>query len=146
MAIRLPAFLFWVIESICDSERRHCRPEISMSTSPTLAIPEPGDVFAQLTSCQRLLTARDVAKILAISEKTVYSYVSRNMIPYYKIEAMRPLSGIFRVRSIQSPDAGKWSSISRFVCPLFCFGLLNLYVIQSGVTVARRFQCQPPPR
>ena len=58
-----------------------------MSTSPTLTIPEPGDVFAQLTSCQRLLTARDVAKILAISEKTVYSYVSRNMIPYYKIEA-----------------------------------------------------------
>jgi excisionase family DNA binding protein len=87
MAIRLPAFLFWVIESICDSERRHCRPEISMSTSPTLAIPEPGDIFAQLTSRQRLLTARDVAKILAISEKTVYSYVSRNMIPYYKIEA-----------------------------------------------------------
>jgi excisionase family DNA binding protein len=87
MAIRLPAFLFRVIESICDSERRDCRPEISMSTSPTLTIPEPGDVFAQLTSCQRLLTARDVAKILAISEKTVYSYVSRNMIPYYKIEA-----------------------------------------------------------
>ena len=34
-----------------------------------------------------MVTARDVAKILAISEKTVYSYVSRNMIPYYKIEA-----------------------------------------------------------
>jgi excisionase family DNA binding protein len=61
--------------------------EIQMSTSPTSAIPEPGDVFAQLASCQKLLTARDVAKILAISEKTVYSYVSRNMIPYYKIEA-----------------------------------------------------------
>jgi excisionase family DNA binding protein len=58
-----------------------------MTASPTSAISEPGDVFAQLTSCQRLLTARDLAKILAISEKTVYSYVSRNMIPHYKIEA-----------------------------------------------------------
>ncbi len=58
-----------------------------MSTSPTLAISEPGDVFAQLASCQRLLTARELAKILAISDKTVYNYVSRNMIPHYKIEA-----------------------------------------------------------
>lgn len=55
--------------------------------SPALPISEPGDAFAQLKSCQRLLTARDLAKILAISEKTVYSYVSRNMIPHYKIEA-----------------------------------------------------------
>jgi hypothetical protein len=53
--------------------------EISMSISSTVAISELGDVFAQLTSCQRLLTARDVAKSLAISEKTVYSYLSRNL-------------------------------------------------------------------
>ena len=58
-----------------------------MSTSPTLSISEPGDVFERLAACHGFLTARDVAKMLAISEKTVYSYVSRNMIPHYKIEA-----------------------------------------------------------
>jgi excisionase family DNA binding protein len=58
-----------------------------MSTSPTLSISEPGDVFGRLAACRGFLTARDVAKMLAISEKTVYSYVSRNMIPHYKIEA-----------------------------------------------------------
>lgn len=65
-----------------------------MSTSPTLSISEPGDVFERLAACYGFLTARDVAKMLAISEKTVYSYVSRNMIPHYKIEAnvrFRPL-------------------------------------------------------
>src|SRR5438105_4212819 len=50
-----------------------------MSTSPTLSISEPGDVFERLAACHGFLTARDVAKMLAISEKTVYSYVSRNM-------------------------------------------------------------------
>src|ERR1017187_5477295 len=65
-----------------------------MSTSPTLSISEPGDVFERLAACQGFLTARDVAKMLSISKKTVYSYVSRNMIPHYKIEAnvrFRPL-------------------------------------------------------
>ena len=65
-----------------------------MSTSPTLSIPEPRDVFERLAACHGFLTARDVAQMLAISEKTVYSYVSRNMIPHYKIEAnvrFRPL-------------------------------------------------------
>jgi excisionase family DNA binding protein len=82
-----PLFCFGLLNLYVIQSGVTAAPEISMSTSPTLAIPEPVDVFAQLTSCQRLLTARDVAKILAISEKTVYSYVSRNMIPYYKIEA-----------------------------------------------------------
>src|SRR5579864_3412532 len=58
-----------------------------MSTSPTLSLSEPRDVFERLAACHGFLTARDVAKMLAISEKTVYSYVSRNMIPHYKIEA-----------------------------------------------------------
>jgi excisionase family DNA binding protein len=65
-----------------------------MPTSPTLSISEPRDVFERLAACRGFLTARDVAKMLAISEKTVYSYVSRNMIPHYKIEAnvrFRPL-------------------------------------------------------
>ena len=82
-----PLFCFgllnlYVIQSGVTAARRfRCQPPPYVNDS------QLGDVFAQLTSCQRLLTARDVAKILAISEKTVYSYVSRNMIPYYKIEA-----------------------------------------------------------
>jgi excisionase family DNA binding protein len=60
-----------------------------MSTSPSvhLADAENRDIFESLESCEKLLTARDVARILSISEKTVYSYVSRNLIPHYKIEA-----------------------------------------------------------
>jgi excisionase family DNA binding protein len=60
-----------------------------MSASPTLQSTGPGnrDVFDSLESCEKLLTAREVARMLAISEKTVYSYVSRNLIPHYKIEA-----------------------------------------------------------
>ena len=60
-----------------------------MSTSPSvhLADAESRDIFDSLESCEKLLTAREVARILSISEKTVYSYVSRNLIPHYKIEA-----------------------------------------------------------
>ena len=60
-----------------------------MSTSPSvhLADPENRDIFDSLESCEKLMTAREVARILSISEKTVYSYVSRNLIPHYKIEA-----------------------------------------------------------
>ncbi len=39
------------------------------------------------SGCQALLTAKELARMLAVSPKTIYSYVSRNMIPYYKIEA-----------------------------------------------------------
>jgi len=51
-----------------------------MSTSPTvhLADAENRDIFDLLESCEKLLTAREVARIL---------YVSRNLIPHYKIEA-----------------------------------------------------------
>src|SRR5260370_17675798 len=59
-----------------------------MSTSPSvhLADAENRDIFDLLESCEKLLTARDVARILSISEKTVYSYVSRTLIPHYKTE------------------------------------------------------------
>jgi excisionase family DNA binding protein len=70
-----------------------------MSTSPTATVSAPGcgiDVFDQLARCQRLLTARELASILAISPKTIYSYVERNMIPHYKIEA----SVRFRARDV----------------------------------------------
>jgi excisionase family DNA binding protein len=61
-----------------------------MATSPTPTVSESGccgDVFDQLAQYERLLTAKELARILAISPKTIYSYVERNMIPYYKIEA-----------------------------------------------------------
>jgi len=61
-----------------------------MATSPTSTVSESGccgDVFDQLAQYERLLTAKELARILAISPKTIYSYVERNMIPYYKIEA-----------------------------------------------------------
>jgi predicted DNA-binding transcriptional regulator AlpA len=73
-----------------------------MSTSPSvhLADAENRDIFDSLESCEKLLTARDVARILSISEKTVYSYVSRNLIPHYKIEA----NVRFRARDLTDAD------------------------------------------
>jgi excisionase family DNA binding protein len=50
-------------------------------------------------SSSGLLTAKELAVMLAISPKTLYSYVERNMIPYYKIEA----NIRFRAR-----DVAKW--------------------------------------
>jgi predicted transcriptional regulator len=46
-----------------------------MSTSPSvhLADAENRDIFDSLESCEKMLTAREVARILSISEKTVYS-------------------------------------------------------------------------
>lgn len=62
---------------------------MSISTSPSVHFTDSKDrdIFDSLESCEKLLTAREVARILSISEKTVYSYVSRNLIPHYKIEA-----------------------------------------------------------
>jgi excisionase family DNA binding protein len=45
------------------------------------------DPFERLERCHRLLTVKELAVMLAISEKTLYSYVSRLMIPYLKIES-----------------------------------------------------------
>ncbi len=61
-----------------------------MSASPTHPISAVGsadDVFERLARCDRLLTAKELAEILAISSKTLYNYVTRGMIPYFKIES-----------------------------------------------------------
>lgn len=61
-----------------------------MSTSPAFRVSEPErapDVLDHLSRSERLLTARELALILAISPKTIYSYAERNMIPHFKIEA-----------------------------------------------------------
>jgi excisionase family DNA binding protein len=61
-----------------------------MSASPAHPIPVVGqadDVFQRLARCDRLLTAKELADILAISPKTLYNYVTRGMIPYFKIES-----------------------------------------------------------
>ncbi len=61
-----------------------------MSASPVHPISAVGpadDVFERLARCDRLLTAKELADILAISPKTLYNYVTRGMIPYFKIES-----------------------------------------------------------
>jgi excisionase family DNA binding protein len=61
-----------------------------MSASPVhqlFAVGAAGDVFERLARYDRLLTAKELADILAISPKTLYSYVTRGMIPYFKIES-----------------------------------------------------------
>ena len=54
-----------------------------MSASPLIdpAPPVRGpDIIDHLKSSERLMTARELASILAISPKTIYSYAERNMI------------------------------------------------------------------
>jgi excisionase family DNA binding protein len=61
-----------------------------MSTSPASVSYGPSrtrDVFERLAECESLLNAKELGRILGISPKTIYSYVSRNMIPYFKIES-----------------------------------------------------------
>jgi excisionase family DNA binding protein len=61
-----------------------------MATSPVHQIPiidQSDDIFERLAKCDRLLTARELGDILAISPKTLYNYVTRGMIPYFKIES-----------------------------------------------------------
>jgi excisionase family DNA binding protein len=45
------------------------------------------DIFDRLANREKLLTVRELAGILSISQKTIYSYVARNMIPYVKIQS-----------------------------------------------------------
>jgi excisionase family DNA binding protein len=49
--------------------------------------PNDQDFLDSLSSLGSLLTVKELAKILAISEKTIYSYVARDMIPYLKIQS-----------------------------------------------------------
>jgi excisionase family DNA binding protein len=61
-----------------------------MPASPVINPAPPvrsSDIIDHLRSSERLMTARELASILAISPKTVYSYAERNMIPHFKIEA-----------------------------------------------------------
>lgn len=45
------------------------------------------DIFDRLGNHEKLLTVKELAGILSISQKTIYSYVARNMIPYIKIQS-----------------------------------------------------------
>ena len=59
-----------------------------MSASPAIdpAAPVKGpDIIDHLKSSERLMNARELASILAISPKTIYSYsyAERNMIPHF---------------------------------------------------------------
>jgi excisionase family DNA binding protein len=57
----------------------------------TISVRTPGendlDFLDRLHNLGTLLTVKELARILAISEKTIYSYVARNMIPYLKIQS-----------------------------------------------------------
>jgi len=44
------------------------------------------NIIDHLRISERLMTARELASILAISPETIYSYAERNMIPHFKIE------------------------------------------------------------
>lgn len=61
-----------------------------MSASPVYAgiseTNDAADMLERLMRAERLLTARELASVLAISPKTLYSYVERNLIPHFKIE------------------------------------------------------------
>ena len=53
-----------------------------MATQPYI----PDDRFEDVVpSRPGLLTAKDLAKMLAVSDKTVYSFVAKGRIPYLKI-------------------------------------------------------------
>ncbi len=58
-----------------------------MATSVRIPGRRMGDIFERLEESDRMLTATELARLLAMSPKTIYSYVSRNLIPYYKIES-----------------------------------------------------------
>jgi excisionase family DNA binding protein len=55
--------------------------------SETIANVGANDIFDRLGNHEKLLTVKELAGILSISQKTIYSYVARNMIPYVKIQS-----------------------------------------------------------
>lgn len=59
-------------------------------------LPDPADVFDRLDRYSNLLTAKELAALLAVSPKTIYGYVARNLVPHYRIAA----SVRFRARDI----------------------------------------------
>jgi len=72
---KIPAF---------NKEQTECQPPPTIE--PAAPVKGP-DIIDHLKSSERLMTARELASILAISPKTIYSYAERNMIPHFKIEA-----------------------------------------------------------
>jgi len=60
---------------------------MSTSHADTMPVVATADVFERLARYDRLLTAKELAQILGISPKTLYSYVGRRMIPCFKIES-----------------------------------------------------------
>lgn len=67
-----------------------------MSPSPIFdpAPPVRGpDIIDHLKSSERLMTAPELASILAISPKTICSNAERNMIPHFKDRGECPLPG-----------------------------------------------------
>ena len=75
---------------------QRCGPNRAASTGLAAALPSPADVFDHLDRCSNLLTAKELAALLAVSPKTIYGYVARNLIPHYRIAA----SVRFRARDI----------------------------------------------
>jgi len=57
-------------------------PTALLSTSETVP-----DIFDRLLQSNRLLTAQELAAILNLKPKTIYSYAERNLIPHFKIES-----------------------------------------------------------
>lgn len=84
-----------------------------MAISPVHQMPiidQADDVFERLAKCERLLTARELGDILAISPKTLYNYVTRGMIPYFKIESnVRFGLGMWRSGFGNTPGMAWWS-------------------------------------
>jgi excisionase family DNA binding protein len=86
--------------------KQHSRANTVMGKSHvTMNVTRGDDIFDTLADHQKLLTAKELAGILSISQKTIYSYVARNMIPYIKIQS----SVRFRPKHITS-----WLSQSDF--------------------------------
>ena len=60
---------------------------VSLPRSPNIRYRPSRRLFERVARCDRLLTAKQLADTLAISPKTLYNYVTRGMIPYFKIES-----------------------------------------------------------
>jgi excisionase family DNA binding protein len=71
-------------------------PNRAESLDGVVGVPGPADVFEHLDRCSNLLTAKELGALLAVSPKTIYGYVARNLIPHYRIAA----SVRFRARDI----------------------------------------------
>ena len=55
--------------------------------SPADRLGNTFELDEMFTSYNGLLTAKQLGEILAISEKTIYAYVSKGLIPFIKIES-----------------------------------------------------------